>query len=274
MGQQTTIAYVAPDSSSMMGYTVQKADGTCVGSDCSTYLINWSNGAGNNNNWASNITPSLSSQMKAGQHWTMTIQNAGLGYNGFLSSPSGQGLPEANGSTPAGAQFKLETQNEITYQPPWAVVTETIVGEVIAIVVLSVATGGAADAPLIEEGIAQVTTNLVAAGAPAIEMEALPVIEVAAAVGDQSVVEPVVVDVLPMVEVALASGDLTIAEEGQVIITELLVDVQDLDASFSLENDFWANLSVILEEGDVSEEREWGKKGEDMIMKSLAKIFK
>jgi hypothetical protein len=149
MGQQTTIAYVAPDSSSIMGYTVQKADGTCVGSDCSTYLINWSNGAGNNNNWASNITPSLSSQMKPGQHWTMTIQNAGLGYNGFLSSPSGQGLPEANGSTPAGAQFKLETQNEITYQPPWAVVTETIVGEVIAIVVLTVATGGAADAPLL-----------------------------------------------------------------------------------------------------------------------------
>ena len=59
-----------------------------------------------------------------------------------------------------------------------------------------------------------------------------------------------------------------------MIITELLVDVQDLDASFSLENDFWANLSVILEDGEVSEEREWGKKGEDMIMKSLAKIFK
>jgi hypothetical protein len=108
--------------------------------------------------------------MKAGQHWTMTIQNAGLGYNGFLSSPSGQGLPEANGSTPAGAQFKLETQNEITYQPPWAVVTETILGEVIAIVVLTVATGGTAELPLIKDASLQVTTNLVEAGAPDVEL--------------------------------------------------------------------------------------------------------
>ncbi len=83
---------------------------------------------------------------------------------------AGKGLPKANGSTPAGAQFKLETQNEITYQPPWAVVTETIVGEVIAIVVLTVATGGTAELPLIKDASLQVTTNLVEAGAPDVEL--------------------------------------------------------------------------------------------------------
>jgi len=149
MGQQTTIAYMAPDSSSMMGWSVQKADGTCVGSNCSTYLTDWTDGSGGSSDWASNITPSLNSQMKAGQHWTMTIQNAGEGYNGYLFSPSGQGLPAANGSTPAGAQFKYMTPNEIKLQPPWATALEEIVGEVIVITALTIATAGAVDVPVI-----------------------------------------------------------------------------------------------------------------------------
>jgi hypothetical protein len=66
MGQQTTIAYVAPDSSSQMTFYVQKPDDSCVGADCSTYLTDWYNGgdgAGTNSNyWAGNITPSLNSQ--------------------------------------------------------------------------------------------------------------------------------------------------------------------------------------------------------------------
>jgi hypothetical protein len=87
--------------------------------------------------------------MKAGQHWTMTIQNAGEGYNGYLFSPSGQGLPAANGSTPAGAQFKCMTPNEIKLQPPWATALEEIVGEVIVITALTIATAGAVDVPVI-----------------------------------------------------------------------------------------------------------------------------
>jgi hypothetical protein len=70
----------------------------------------------------------------------MTIQNAGLGYNGYLSSPSGKRLPAG------GAQFKLMTQNEINDQPPWAVALEKIGGEAIAIVGITIATAGIADA--------------------------------------------------------------------------------------------------------------------------------
>ncbi|MFM7206455.1 MAG: Ig-like domain-containing protein [Planctomycetaceae bacterium] len=149
MGQQTTIAYVAPDSSSQMTFYVQKADGTCVGSNCSTYLTNWNNGSGSKSDWAANITPSLNSQMKAGQRWTMTIQNAGLGYYGYLNSPSGQGLPGGSGNTPAGAQFQLETQNEINDQPPWAVALETDLGAAIALVGIAVLTAGTGDAAVV-----------------------------------------------------------------------------------------------------------------------------
>jgi hypothetical protein len=143
MGQQTTIAYIAPDSSSQMTFTVQKADGTCVGSDCSTYLTDWADGSGSSVNWAANLSPSLNSQMTGGQHWTMTIQNAGLGYNGFLSSPSGKKLPAG------GAQFKLMTQNEINDQPPWAVALEKIGGEVLALVGITILTAGTGDAALV-----------------------------------------------------------------------------------------------------------------------------
>jgi hypothetical protein len=162
MGQQTTIAYVAPDSTSQMTFYVQKADGTCVGADCSTYLTDWNDGGGTNSNyWAANITPSLNSQMKAGQHWTMTIQNAGLGYNGYLSSPSGQGLPSASGSTPAGAQFKLMTQNEINDQPPWAVALEELAGEAIALVGLSILTLGTGDAVVAGTEVVDATVDSV-----------------------------------------------------------------------------------------------------------------
>jgi hypothetical protein len=147
MGQQATIAYVAPDNSSQMTFYVQKADGTCVGPNCSTYLTNWDNGSSGKSNWAANISPSLNNQLMPGQHWTMTIQNTEEGYNGYLDSPSGQmtensesgPLPAANGNTPAGAQFKLQTQAEITAQPKWAVVTETVVGAIVGLSIVGVA---------------------------------------------------------------------------------------------------------------------------------------
>jgi len=161
MGQQTTIAYIAPDNSSQMTFSVQKADGTCVGADCSTYLTDWADGSGSSVNWAANLSPSLNSQMKAGQHWTMTIQNAGLGYNGYLSSPSGQGLPAASGSTPAGAQFKLMTQNEINDQPPWAVALEELAGEAIALVGVSILTLGTGDAAIAGAELVDATVDSV-----------------------------------------------------------------------------------------------------------------
>ena len=155
MGQQTTIAYIAPDSSSQMTFFVQKSDGTCVGSTCSTYLTDWADGSGSSINWAANISPSLNSQIKAGQHWTMTIQNAGLGYNGFLSSPSGKRLPAT------GAQFKLMTQNEINDQPPWAVALEKIGGEAIALVGITILTAGSGDAAIIGAEVVDVTVESV-----------------------------------------------------------------------------------------------------------------
>jgi hypothetical protein len=130
-----------------MTFYVQKADGTCVGPNCSTYLTNWDNGSGGKGGWAANISPSLNNQLMPGQHWTMTIQNTEEGYNGYLDSPSGQmtensesgPLPAADGNTPAGAQFKLQTQAEITAQPKWAVVTETVVGAIVGLSIVGVA---------------------------------------------------------------------------------------------------------------------------------------
>ena len=145
MGQQTTIVYVAPDSTSQMTFSVQKGDDTCVGSTCSTYLPDWTDGSGGSGNWASNISPSLNSQMNSGQHWTMTIQNAGEGYYGYLNSPSGKNLPGASHNTPAGAQFKLMTQAEINSQPAWATALEKDIGKIVGLVIISVATGGIAD---------------------------------------------------------------------------------------------------------------------------------
>jgi len=92
--------------------------------------------------------------MKAGQHWTMTIQNAGLGYNGYLSSPSGKKLPEG------GAQFKLMTQNEINDQPPWAVALEKIGGEVIAVVGITILTASVGDALIFGSDIIETTAEI------------------------------------------------------------------------------------------------------------------
>ena len=159
MGQQTTIAYIAPDSTSGMAFQVQQADGTCLG-NCSTFLTDWTSGSGSSKNTAENISPSLNSQMKAGQHWTMTVQNAGEGYYGYLDSPSGKNLPGPSGNTPGGAQFRLMTQAEIKAQPPWLLATETIIGTAIVIVGIGIATGGTADVGiLIGEGTSEIITD-------------------------------------------------------------------------------------------------------------------
>jgi len=176
MGQQKTIAYIAPDSSSQMTFTVQKTND----SGGSTYLTDWNDGSGSSSNWAANISPSLNSQINAGQHWTMTIQNAGLGYTGTLSSPSGKGLP------PGGAQFKLMTQSEINAQPPWAVALETIGAEVIVLVGITILTAGTGDAAVVAAEVVDGAVELEATGASVV-IEA----------GDGSVVEESVAADLP-----------------------------------------------------------------------------
>jgi hypothetical protein len=155
MGQQKTIIYVGPDSFSQLNFYVQKADDTCVGPNCSTYLPNWNSGSGKSSDTAVNINPSLNSQVKSGQSWTMTIQNAGEGYFGYLDSPAGQNLPTPSGSTPGGAQFQLMTQTEIKYQPPWAIAIEAAVGTLIGLTILTVATGGTGDAAIVAAEVAE-----------------------------------------------------------------------------------------------------------------------
>ena len=149
MGQQKTITYVGPDSFSQLTFYVQKADGTCVGPNCSTYLPDWKSGSGSSSKWAANISPSLNSQVKSGQSWTMTIANAGLGYWGFLDSPAGQNLPNPSGSTPGGAQFQLMTQAEMTTQPPWMRELDAVVGELVGLAIITVATAGTGDIVLV-----------------------------------------------------------------------------------------------------------------------------
>lgn len=146
MGQQTTIAYIAPDSTSQMTFQVQQADGTCVGKICSTFLTDWTSGS--SGSWydtAQGISPSLNSQMMAGQQWKMTLQNAGLGYYGYLDSPSGKNLPGPIGHTPGGAQFRLMTATEINVQPPWLVALETALGTAALLVGIGIATFGEGD---------------------------------------------------------------------------------------------------------------------------------
>ncbi len=145
MGQQRTIAYIAPDSTSGMAFQVQKAAGTCVGPNCSTYLTDWTSGSGSRNDIAENIRPSLNSQIKAGQQWKMTLQNAGEGFYGYLDSPSGQNLPGPSGNTPGGAQFRLMTQTEINSQPPWLLATESVIGTVLVLIGVAIVTDGEGD---------------------------------------------------------------------------------------------------------------------------------
>ncbi|MFM8790902.1 MAG: hypothetical protein ACKOFX_00095, partial [Solirubrobacterales bacterium] len=156
MGQQQTITYVGPDSFSQLNFYVQKADDTCVGQNCSTYLPNWKSGSGSSSKWAANISPSLNSQVKSGQSWTMTVQNAGLGYFGYLDSPAAENSPVPKGRTPGGAQFQLMTQNEINAQPPpWARQLEEEIGITIGLVILAVATGGPGDAAVVAAEVAE-----------------------------------------------------------------------------------------------------------------------
>jgi len=218
MGQQKTIAYIAPDGSSQMTFTVQKADGSCVGSDCSTYLPDWNDGSGSSSNWAGNISPSLNSQINAGQQWTMTIKNAGLGYTGALSSPSGKGLPEG------GAQFTLMTQNEINDQPHWATALEKIGGEVMIVVGITILTAGLGDAGLFGAEVVDATLEVGADG----ESLATETIEVL----DQSFEESVAVDQSALNTVTsnlIAAGDFTalIASEpwsGLVLIEDWIAE--------------------------------------------------
>lgn len=93
MGQQPKIAYIAPDSTSQMNFFVEKPADDCVGANGSTDLTDWNNGSGNHKLWAGNLTPSLNSQMKAGQSWTMTIQNAGEGYYCYVADDRGPVVP-------------------------------------------------------------------------------------------------------------------------------------------------------------------------------------
>lgn len=197
MGQQTTIAYIAPDSSSQMTFSVQKSDGTCVGSTCSTYLTDWADGSGSSVNWAANLSPSLNSQIEAGQHWTMTIQNSGLGYNGYLLSPSGKKLPAG------GAQFKLMTQNEINDQPPWAVALEKIGGEAIALVGITILTAGTGDAAIAGAEAADLTVSVVDSGSMI-------------AVDGGSFVESVVTDALP--EGLFSDAEITVEEDEDIFM--------------------------------------------------------
>ena len=190
MGQQTTIAYIAPNTKSQMTFYVQKADGTCVGPNCSTYLANWNNGSSTNKSyWAANISPSLNNQPMPGQHWTMTVQNAGMGYYGYLDSPSGQNLPHPGG-VPGGAQFRLETQTEINAQPPWAVAVESAIGTILVLVGIGLATGGTGDVAIaVGEASAEIAIDAGAGGAVggasaevAVEVGAEVIVEEAVAV--------------------------------------------------------------------------------------------
>ena len=168
MGQQKTITYVGPDSFSQLTFYVQKADGTCVGPNCSTYLPDWKSGSGASSKWAANISPSLNSQVKSGQSWTMTVLNAGLGYWGYLDSPAGQNLPTPHGSTPGGAQFQLMTQAEMKTQPPWARELDVVVGELVGLAIIAVATGGTGDVAIVA---AEVTEDAAADAAEEVVAE-------------------------------------------------------------------------------------------------------
>ncbi|MFZ9683380.1 MAG: hypothetical protein ACO3DQ_09310, partial [Cephaloticoccus sp.] len=189
MGQQTTVTYVGPDSSSQLNFTVQKGDDTCVGPNCSTYLPDWNSGSGlGSSDRAASISPSLNSQIKSGQHWTMTIQNAGLGYYGYLDSPAGQNLPDGSGSTPDGARFQLMTQAEISTQPEWARQLEEDIGAVVGLVIISAVTFGGADVA-IAGAVAEEATAEAAAEATAEVTAEAAAGEAAAEGGGEAVTE-------------------------------------------------------------------------------------
>jgi len=96
----------------------------------------------------------------------MTIQNAGLGYYGYLDSPAGQNLPDGKGKTPDGARFQLMTEAEIKTQPEWARQLEEDIGAVVGLVIISAVTFGGADvaigAAVAEEATAEAVADATA----------------------------------------------------------------------------------------------------------------
>jgi hypothetical protein len=175
MGEHRTIAYVGTNAASVLGFTMQKASNV-VGGTASTYIPQWSRGKSNNTQkYAANITPSLNGRIAPGQHWTLTIQNAGAGFWGWINRPSARhgewedGLPYGSGKkNPPGAEFKMLTQAEIDLgdQPEWAKILEQVAGTV----VLTVATMGVGIALAPVEATAA-ATGLAEADAAAADVE-------------------------------------------------------------------------------------------------------
>lgn len=139
MGQQRTVTYVGTNSYSAVAFAMQKASNV-VGPVASTYIPDWTFGSSSDHEkYAANIDPSLNNRITSGQHWTMTFQNAGVGFWGYINRPSARhglwdyGLPYADGKTPAGAQFKMLTQPQINLadQPEWLKITEEIAGVIV-----------------------------------------------------------------------------------------------------------------------------------------------
>lgn len=154
-GQTKTVTYVAPSNYNNMGFTVQKADDNCVG-NCSTYLPDWT--AGVNGTSCSNVSPTPSQNMSAGQTWTIYAQGQITGYNGFLDGP---GMPTSQNSSkyPNGCVFAIQTafDNWVANQPGWAKWVEGVVGAVIGIALIAFLAPEAAAG----DALAEVTEELV-----------------------------------------------------------------------------------------------------------------
>ena len=227
MGQQRTVTYVGPDSSSQLNFTVQKGDDTCVGPNCSTYLPDWNSGSGlGSSDRAASISPSLNSQIKSGQHWTMTIQNAGLGYYGYLDSPAGQNLPDGSGNTPDGARFQLMTEAEIKSQPEWARQLEEDIGAVVGLVIISAVTFGIADYALAGAAVAE---------------------EVGAEAAAEATAE---------VTAEAAAGEAIVDGGGEAVTEDLFTDsfVQEVygPGEYALMGDDFSAISVVEDGGSLS----------------------
>jgi len=108
MGGQRTITYVGTNSSSTLAFSVQKASGV-VGGTASTYLPDWTHGKGKSDKYAANINPSLNGRIAVGQHWTVTVQNAGAGFWGWINRPSARhGLKSAAFRIATGRRIQRE----------------------------------------------------------------------------------------------------------------------------------------------------------------------
>jgi hypothetical protein len=264
---------------------VQKADDTCVGPNCSTYLPDWKSGSGDSSKWAANISPSLNSQVKSGQSWTMTVQNAGLGYFGYLDSPAGQSLPSPSGSTPGGAQFQLMTQNEINSQPPWARQLEEEIGITIGLVILTVATAGTGDAAVVGAEVAEEVGEAVGEDVAEAAVDAGPWGSIA---GDGVADEDVVVDRFVQSEIQ-ASGEVGLffsdisadGPEVEGLARGVWADASsDLDAAVEAELDA-LEQPMIVEVDDVPFRAEFERlrvdaeaEAEKVMQRAVKQVFK